>query len=121
MALCRSSLFTLPIGIILASMRSMDSRPTTINLAYAKLPQLAVFIALWAKFPGKMHLQGHQFTGPATRLYLRQNPDITPKNRSKPIIPRVDYTVYQHDAAICMHCIQMQRINTLLISTIQMS
>ena len=28
----------------------------------------------WATFPGEMHLPGHSFTGPGTRLDLRLNP-----------------------------------------------
>ena len=32
-----------------------------------------------------MHLQGHNFTGPRTKLYKRLNPDGTPKEWSKPI------------------------------------
>ena len=52
----------------------------------------------WAKFPGEMHLPGHSFTGPGTRLDLRLNPDGTPKNWSKPV-DRVDNAAYHHDLA----------------------
>ena len=52
----------------------------------------------WAKFPGEMHLPGHQFTGPGTRLDLRLNPDGTPKDWSGPI-NRVDNAAYYHDLA----------------------
>ena len=31
------------------------------------------------KLPFEMHLPGHNFTGPATKLYKRLNPDGTPK------------------------------------------
>ena len=31
------------------------------------------------KLPFEMHLQGHNFTGPETKLYKRLNPDGTPK------------------------------------------
>ena len=52
----------------------------------------------WAKFPGEMHLPGHSFTGPGTRLDQRLNPDGTPKDWSKPI-NRVDSAAYLHDLA----------------------
>ena len=52
----------------------------------------------WAKFPGEMHLPGHSFTGPGTRLDLRLNPDGTPKDWSKPV-DRVDNAAYHHDLA----------------------
>ena len=31
------------------------------------------------KLPFEMHLPGHNFTGPGTKLYKRLNPDGTPK------------------------------------------
>src|ERR1043165_6333334 len=52
----------------------------------------------WAKFPGEMHLPGHQFTGPGIRLDLRLNPDGTPKDWSGPI-NRADNAAYYHDLA----------------------
>ena len=45
-----------------------------------------------------MHLPGHSFTGPGTRLDLRLNPDGTPKEWSKPV-DRVDNAAYYHDLA----------------------
>jgi hypothetical protein len=56
----------------------------------------------WAKFPGELHLPGHQFTGPGTRLDLRLNPNETPKDWSKPI-NRVDSAAYVHDLAYNQH------------------
>ena len=41
------------------------------------------------KFPSELHLLGHNFTGPVTKLYERLNPDGTPKEWSIPI-NRVD-------------------------------
>ena len=41
------------------------------------------------KLPFEMHLPGHNFTGPRTKLYKRLNPDGTPKEWSIPI-NRVD-------------------------------
>jgi len=35
--------------------------------------------------PFEMHLPGHNFTGPGTKLDKRLNPDMTPKTWSKPI------------------------------------
>ena len=43
-----------------------------------------------------MHLPGHNFTGPGTKLKKRLNPDITPKKWSKPV-NRVDKAAYHHD------------------------
>ena len=52
----------------------------------------------WAKFQGEMHLPGHQFTVPGTRLDLRLNPDGSPREWSKPV-DRVDRAAYIHDLA----------------------
>jgi len=41
-------------------------------------------------------LPGHNFTGPETRLDRRLNPDLTPREWSKPI-NRVDTAAYHHD------------------------
>ena len=46
--------------------------------------------------PVEMHLVGHNFTGPGTKLNKRLNPDLTPKKWSKPI-NRVDKAAYHHD------------------------
>lgn len=46
--------------------------------------------------PFEMHLPGHNFTGPGTNLKKRFNPDLTPKEWSKPI-NRVDNAAYHHD------------------------
>ena len=46
--------------------------------------------------PVEMHLPGHNFTGPCTKLNKRLNPDLTPKKWSKPI-NRVDKAAYHHD------------------------
>jgi hypothetical protein len=46
--------------------------------------------------PGELHLPGHSFCGPGTRLDLRLNQDDTPKDFSKPI-NRIDTIAYQHD------------------------
>lgn len=46
--------------------------------------------------PFEMHLPGHNFTGPGTRLDKRLNPDLTPKSWSMPI-NRVDNAAYHHD------------------------
>ena len=49
-----------------------------------------------------MHLPGHIFTGPGTKLYKRFNPDGTPKEWSIPI-NRVDKAVYHHDLCYSKH------------------
>ena len=54
------------------------------------------------KLPFEMHLPGHNFTGPGTKLYKRLNPDETPKEWSIPI-NRVDNAAYHHDFCISKH------------------
>ena len=46
--------------------------------------------------PVEMHLPGHNFTGPGTKLNKRLNPDLRPKKWSKPI-NRVNKAAYHHD------------------------
>jgi len=46
--------------------------------------------------PFEMHLPGHNFTGPGTRLDRRLSPNLTPKEWSKPI-NRVDTAAYHND------------------------
>ena len=46
--------------------------------------------------PVEMHLLGHNFTGPGTKLNKRLNADLTPKEWSKPI-NRIDKAAYHHD------------------------
>ena len=52
--------------------------------------------SLMNKLPFEMHLPGHNFTGPDTKLYKRFNSDGTPKEWSIPI-NRVDNAGYHHD------------------------
>jgi len=54
------------------------------------------------KLPFELHLPGHNFTGPGTRLDRRLNPDLTPKDWSKPI-NRVDNAAYHHDLCYAKH------------------
>ena len=54
------------------------------------------------KLPFQMHLPGHNFTGPGTKLYKRLNPDGTPKEWSIPI-NRVDNAAYHHDLCSSKH------------------
>ena len=54
------------------------------------------------KLPFELHLPGHSFTGPGTRLDNRLNPDRTPKPWSKPI-NRVDEAAYNHDLCYDKH------------------
>ena len=46
--------------------------------------------------PVEMHLPGHNFTGPGTKLNKRLKPDLTPKEWSKPV-NHVDKAAYHHD------------------------
>ena len=63
----------------------------------------------WSKFAGEMHLPGHNFTGPGTKLNKRLNPDGTPKSWSKPV-NRVDSAAYRHDLAYATHSDAASRI-----------
>ena len=49
-----------------------------------------------------MHLPGHNFTGPGTKLYKILYPDGTPKELNKPI-NRVDNAAYHHDLCYSKH------------------
>ena len=49
-----------------------------------------------------MHLPGHNFTGPGTKLNKRLNPDGTPKEWTMPI-NRVDNAAYHHDLCYSKH------------------
>ena len=50
----------------------------------------------------EMHLSGHNFPGPGTKLYKRLNPNETPKEWSIPI-NRVDNAAYHHDLCYSKH------------------
>ena len=43
-----------------------------------------------------MHLPGHNFTGPCTKLRKQLNPELSQKKWSKPV-NRVDKAAYHHD------------------------
>ena len=49
-----------------------------------------------------MHLPGHSFTGPGTKLYERLNSDGTPKEWNIPIIG-VDNLAYHHYLCYSKH------------------
>ena len=54
------------------------------------------------KLPFEIHLSGHNFTGPGSKLNKRLNPDGTPKESSMPI-NRVDNAAYHHDLCYSKH------------------
>ena len=54
------------------------------------------------RYPGALHLFGHDFTGPGTNLHERLNPDGTPKPSSQPV-DRVDLAAYHHDLSYAEH------------------
>ena len=54
------------------------------------------------KLPFEMHLPGHNFTGPGTKLYKILNPDGTPKEWSIPL-NRVDSAACHHDLSYSKH------------------
>ena len=62
--------------------------------SYLKLPG--------QKFDGEMHLSGHSFAGPGTRLELRLNDDGSWKNWTAPV-DRVDLAAYHHDLEYLKH------------------
>jgi len=63
----------------------------------------------WARFSGEMHVPGHNFTGPETKLDKRLKVDGTPKSWSRPI-NRVDCAAYRHDLAYARHEDNAERI-----------
>lgn len=54
------------------------------------------------KLPLELHLPGHNFTGPGTKLHQRLKSDGTPKDWSKPI-NRVDEAAMHHDICYSKH------------------
>jgi len=63
----------------------------------------------WTKFRGEMHLPGHNFTGPGTKLDKRLNEDGMPKWWSRPV-NRVDRAAYHHDLAYAKYKNRAKRI-----------
>ena len=63
----------------------------------------------WTRFAGEMHLPGHNFTGPGTKLDKRLNADGSPKLWSR-LINRVDGAAYRHDLAYARHSDTANRI-----------
>ena len=61
-----------------------------------------LFNKAMSKLPFEMHLPGHNFTGPGTRLDRRLNPYGTPKEWSIPI-NRVDSAALHHDLCYANH------------------
>ena len=59
-------------------------------------------ISLVSKLHLEMHLLGHNFTGPGSKLNKRLNPDGTPKEWSMPI-NRVDNAAYHHELCYSKH------------------
>ena len=57
---------------------------------------------LMNKLPFEMHLSGHNFTGPGTKLYKRFSSDETPNEWSIPI-NRVANAAYHHDLCYSKH------------------
>ena len=52
--------------------------------------------------PVEIHIPGHSFTGPGTKLNERLDQTLTPKSWSKPI-NRVDDSAYRHDLCYAKH------------------
>ena len=84
-----------------------------VNASYAEILRLNLFKKKGAaggsflntlvnKLPFEMHLPGHNFTGPGTKLYERLNSDATPKEWSMPI-NRFDNAAYHHDLCYSKH------------------
>ena len=62
----------------------------------------SIFNSLLNELPFEMHLPGHNFTGPGTKLYKRLNSDGTPKEWRIPI-NGVDNAVYHPDLCYSKH------------------
>jgi len=56
-----------------------------------------------------MHLPGHNFIGPGTKLKKRLNRDGTPKSWLKPV-HRVDRAAYHHDLAYAKYADKAKRL-----------
>jgi len=55
-----------------------------------------------SNLPFELHLPGHNFTRPGTRLDRRLNPELAPREWSK-LINRVDTAAYHHDLCYAKH------------------
>ena len=67
-----------------------------LNSSKVMLPVEVFLNTLVNKLPFEMHLPGHNFTGPGTKLYKILNPNGTPKEWSIKI-NTVDNAAYHHD------------------------
>ena len=77
-------------------------RKLRLNLLKKEVAGGSFLNTLVNKLPFKMHLPGHNFTGPVTKIYKRLNQDETPKEWRKPI-NRVDNAAYHHDLCYSKH------------------
>jgi len=74
------------------------------HLCCLRNEKFKIYKRMWKRFvndtinslPFKMHMPGHNFTGPGTKLNNQLNEDMTPKAWSKPI-NRVYKAAYHHD------------------------
>ena len=71
-------------------------RKTTTQFDRKRVADGSFLNTLVNKLPFEMHLPGHNFTGPGTKLYKSLIPDGIPKEWSIPI-NKVDNTAYHHD------------------------
>ena len=68
----------------------------TTKMQFIKTKGGSILNKMINNLPVEMHLLGHNFTGPGTKLNKRLNADLTPKEWSKPI-NRIDKAAYHHD------------------------
>ena len=68
----------------------------TTKMQFIKTEGGSILNKMINNLPVEMHLLGHNFTGPGTKLNKRLNADLTPKEWSKPI-NRIDKAAYHHD------------------------
>ena len=68
----------------------------TTKMQFIKAKGGSILNKMINNLPVEMHLLGHNFTGPGTKLNKRLNADLTPKEWSKPI-NRIDKAAYHHD------------------------
>ena len=97
---CKKHTETTDVKLFTARNKRLMQRGTCVACGNTKTQFVKTGSGLFNKvvsnLPFELHLPGHNFTGPGTRLDRRLNPDLTPREWSKPI-NRVDTAAYHHD------------------------
>ena len=74
----------------------LQGKCTVCGISKSQFQGKGVINKMINNLPIEMHLPGYNFAGPGTNLKKRLNPDLTPKEWSKPI-NRVDEAAINHD------------------------